>query len=392
MNPPLRQGEHGRHSLTGEWRIWGSVVLCLSLVVVANLLLNEVVSLGVGRATPLRDNLARYLLIWLGRVAIVPIVWWFASWARTDGRPWHQVLGIHVLGTATAVAVHTLIAVPPLVVGVSEGGFRDAGAGWHWIDYLRWQSIDQLKTFIWMDVYAYLGVVGVFYAFHYHSEMLSRAAKAAELESSLTEARLQALRGQLNPHFLFNTLNSISVLAQGGNRRVVSQMIEKLSQLLRRTLDDDYPGVIPLAAELDFVDGYLSLQQMRYSDRLTVDRQIAADALQALVPSMILQPIVENAIEHGVSTCVGAGSVRIQAERHGGMLTLQVSDSGPGFSGGMRDGRGKGIGLSNTEARLVQLYGTSHRILYDSAPGGGATVTIEIPFREAGAMTPSRVA
>jgi two-component system LytT family sensor kinase len=369
----MRAREH-QYSITNDWRIWGSIIIFLTVLVVANIAFNNVVALGAGREMSISDNLDMYFRIWLGRVSIVPIVWWCASLAKF-GTPWPRIIGMQMMGLCLAIAVHTVIATP----GVERLA-----------DYLSWETIDQTRQYIWIDVYSYWAVVGVFYALHYHAEMLSRAAEAVELETSLTEARLHALRSQLNPHFLFNTLNSISVLAQGGNRQLVTEMVEQLSHLLRRALDDDAPNIIPLVDELDFVNGYLNLQQIRYSDRLTVHRHIDDRALAALVPSMILQPIIENAIKHGVSACVGAATVTISATRSGDTLTLQVSDSGPGFTERPAQGRERGIGLRNTEERLQQHYGPSARIEYGAA--SGATVTIQIPYREAAVAPPSRVA
>lgn len=171
-----------------------------------------------------------------------------------------------------------------------------------------------------------------------------------------------------------------------GERDAVVDILARVSELLRFSLDDTRPQEIPLADELNFLDGYLDIQEIRFADRLTIHRDIAADALQAAVPSMILQPIVENAIKHGIAEQCGDGYMAIRATRENGTLRLQVSDSGPGFQVAASS-RSKGIGLANTEARLRQLYGAAHRIEYGHTADGGASVIISIPFRQISAAS-----
>lgn len=223
---------------------------------------------------------------------------------------------------------------------------------------------------------SYWGIVALFHALHLHSLSEERLRTAAQLQTSLVEARLEALRCQLNPHFLFNTLNSISVLALMGNSEKVADMIERLSRLLRTALDDTRPESIMLTEELKFADGYLEIEQLRFGERLTVCREIAPDTEDALVPAMILQPIMENAVKHGVAAMPGAGSITIRAGRENGVLRLQVIDTGPGFAPSTRRGRG----LTITQTRLEQLYGSAQKFEIGPSPSGGTNVTISIPF------------
>jgi sensor histidine kinase YesM len=228
----------------------------------------------------------------------------------------------------------------------------------------------------------YWAIVGVYLAFHYHREYRDRELSALKLQTSLTEARLQALRAQLNPHFLFNTLNAISALALKGDQAGVTEMLGRLSDLLRMALEEEHAQEIPLSREIDFLDRYLVLQRVRFADRLAVNKNIAPETLNALVPPMILQPIVENAIVHGVGARRGRAQLDVVAARDNGLLRLEVHDNGPGFA----DARQQfGIGLGNTRARLEQLYGTEQRLEYGSAPDGGAWVSITLPFRQIGA-------
>ena len=194
--------------------------------------------------------------------------------------------------------------------------------------------------------------------------------------SDSEDLELEALQRQLHPHFLFNTLNAISTFALKGDQPAVTETIGRLSGLLRAALDE-HTEEISLTREMEFVDDYVAIQQIRFADRLCVEKSIARDTLEGLVPTMILQPIVENAIQHGVNAQRGRGHVDISAVRDNGSLVIEVCDSGPGFrSVGAHDG----IGLANTRARLEQLYGSHYLFEYGSMPEGGASVRITIPF------------
>ena len=232
------------------------------------------------------------------------------------------------------------------------------------------------------DVLAYWIIAGYFYAARYHSEFHKREMAAAKLATSLAEARLEMLRRQLSPHFLFNCLNAISTLALQGNQKAVAEMLSVLGDLLRVALDDKHGHTVPLANELAFLGGYLRLQKIRFSDRLNVRLDIAPETVGALVPIMILQPLVENAIEHGMSSDSRVSTIAIRTTMENSKIRLSVSDTGPGFRS-TPAAFVKGIGLSNTESRLEQLYGDTHEIEYGRLSGAGASVTISLPFQEA---------
>lgn len=221
------------------------------------------------------------------------------------------------------------------------------------------------------------------YALNYSRRLQERYVIEAELKSSLTTARLQALKMQLQPHFLFNTLNAIAALIRQ-HPRTAETMIGSLSDLLRATLDLADRQEVLLSEELEFVDCYLSIEQLRFGDRLTVRTQVDPKALDALVPPMILQPIVENAVRHGVEPSIDASTLVISATIEGEELRLIVEDNGPGFAGKTKPG----IGLQNTRDRLHQLYAGQERLLCDSAEGSGARVTLVLPLRHAAAPTP----
>jgi two-component sensor histidine kinase len=226
----------------------------------------------------------------------------------------------------------------------------------------------------------YWCIVCICWAFGHFQETAERERRTLELETRLTQANLQALKMQLQPHFLFNTLNAISSLIHE-NPRAADDMIGSLSQFLRTTLTVSAKDEISLGAELEFLEHYLEIQQTRFGDRLIICREIEAGAPDALVPPLILQPLVENAIHHGIEPRETGGTLTIRAARKNGALHLEISDDGKGFSGGQLLRPGNGVGLSNTEARLQTLYGKNHQFKLMANQPTGASVTIEIPFR-----------
>ena len=206
-------------------------------------------------------------------------------------------------------------------------------------------------------------------------------AQKAELEAQLSAAQLEALRMQLNPHFLFNTLHAVSTLV-GRDPKGVRRMIARLSTLLRYVLEESTQQEVPLRDEVGFLRGYLEIQEVRFQGHLDVDIQIDAQVEPALVPTLILQPIVENAIKHGVSTHPDVGQISVTARRNGDQLVLVVADNGSGLDAPSSPLLDRGTGLSNVKARLKGLYGDAHRLVFDTATLGGLRVTITLPYHE----------
>jgi len=261
-----------------------------------------------------------------------------------------------------------------------------AGAGGFHVGFQRFRVVNKWVSFLHMamlrtqfTVPIYLCIVCVCWVIGHFQESGERERRTLELEARLTQANLRALKMQLQPHFLFNTLNSISSLVHE-NPKAADDMIGSLSQFLRTTLEVSAQNEVPLSSELEFVDRYLDIQQTRFGDRLRVDRNIHPGVVGALVPPLILQPLVENAIRYGVESREAGGTVMISASREEGVLRLEISDDGEGFSGQLLRS-GNGIGLSNTKARLVELYGDKHRLIITARQPAGSCVKIEIPFR-----------
>jgi two-component system LytT family sensor kinase len=225
-----------------------------------------------------------------------------------------------------------------------------------------------------INLAVYAGFVLAWHAAIYYREARDRQLKALELESLVHQAQLQALRSQLNPHFLFNALHSIAELVHE-NPTLAEKLIVRLGELLRQVLQSSTLQEVPLAEELDFIRGYVDIEQMRLGDRLRVEWDVPGELLAARVPSLILQPLVENAIQHGIAPTSKPGVLTIRARREGQSLLLEVRDTGPGMTQGAD--RLRGIGLSNTSARLQRLYGDRQKL--ELVGDDGLRVTVRIP-------------
>lgn len=228
----------------------------------------------------------------------------------------------------------------------------------------------------------YWATVGVFHGIGIYRRLRDREHRARDLERQLTQAHLDSLRAQLHPHFLFNTLHTISSLIHS-RPDTADRIVVRLSELLRASLDQSAHHEITLREELAFLDRYLEIEQARFGDRLMVERQFEPETADALVPALILQPLVENAVRHGIEPRAAAGRIVIRARRFGETLELAVHDNGPGIDTQATGPRRQGIGLSNTRSRLNQLYGEAQAFELNAPASGGLEARITLPFRHA---------
>ena len=285
---------------------------------------------------------------WLGRVSLHLVI----------------ALGITLLHSWLEIGVQHALGVRHSTFGVfTELSFRHA---------------------LWMMPYsllAYGAILAALAAVDYSQRMRKEQLATAALGTQLAEARLQALRTQLNPHFLFNAMNSIAMLVRKKENDAAVTMIAGLSDLLRYFLEERPPQEVRLRDELAFLERYLAVESVRFQDRLQVRIAADAGALEAYVPNLVLQPLVENALKHGIARRVSAGRLAIEAEATATTLTLRVRDDGPGPDGDSSDwAGGTGVGLRNVRARLQQLYGTEQRLDLSPGPEGGALATITLPY------------
>ena len=227
--------------------------------------------------------------------------------------------------------------------------------------------------FMWSNLY---------FSIKQWQQSVNERERLLHAETEVREVRLQALRYQLNPHFLFNSLNAVSTLVLDGNASAATRMLAQISDLLRTSLDDNVTSEIALSQELAFTEQYIAIEKTRLGDRLRVELAIHPATLDALVPSMLLQPLVENAVRHGVAPLVEGGGIAIESDFHDNWLRVVISNSGRRRSERPTNA-GNGIGQSNTAARLETLYGSNHRFWMEWPDAGGCRVTVELPFRPA---------
>jgi two-component sensor histidine kinase len=276
----------------------------------------------------------------------------------------------------TSLAVHALASVvfslAYIVLRASVGAWQ-SGASFV-------EAFKPLLVKTWhFNLLIYWVIVAVAQAFDYYRKYRERELRASELEKRLAEAKLQALQMQLNPHFLFNTLHSISALMHK-DVEAADRMIMQLSDLLRAALESSDTQEVALRHELQMLELYLGIEKIRFGERLTVKLEIAPEALSARVPNLILQPLVENAIRHGIEPRARAGRIELRAHREDRSLALEVWDNGNGLP--QDKPAREGVGLSNTRARLRELYGEAHHFELAPGPEGGLRVRLSIPFRE----------
>jgi signal transduction histidine kinase len=305
-----------------------------------------------------------FLEAWIW-AALTPLVFRLSSRLANDrSRWWVTIPVIIAAGILIAVLMYVFIDVMrDIVIDVPRrtrrhSTFREIG---------RFRFVNQLVF--------YLAVLAAGFAREYFQRDRHREAQAARLQAQLAEAQLNALRMQINPHFLFNTLHAMSALVER-DPAGVRRMIARLSELLRHTTDSSARDLIPLRAELDFLRRYIEIMEIRFQGRLRATIDVEPALLETLVPNLVLQPIVENALEHGASRVAGMGEISISGRRDGDRVVLTVEDNGPGIDDANRRA---GVGLTNTRARLAQLYGEGAGVELSSREGGGTRAEIVIP-------------
>lgn len=356
-----------------HWRVWaviGGIFTALGLLNAVQLYIS-----GAARGIEVEwlPLMARTIPYWHAKALLLPAVLWAARRFPFSRSNWTRGILPHVplslLYAAGHIALGTAVSFFMLGRGFSGGAYLAVLA-------------QLFTTYLVVGIVYYWAFLGTAQAFQYYQQFRDRERAAADLElrasrleGDLARARLDTLRMQLNPHFLFNTLNSVSVLAVKGDSTAVVRMLSRLSEVLRLTLDRVEP-VVPLRDELAFLDAYLGIEQVRFGDRLVVEGWIDPRALDAEVPSLILQPLVENALKHGLGGIRGPVKITLSANVEGGQLELIVADSGRGFPA--LPTKREGVGLANTRARLEQLYRDEYRLELSS--GSGAQVRITVPL------------
>jgi signal transduction histidine kinase len=317
-----------------------------------------------------RASFTQFTFAYLWALA-TPLVLWLASRFQLERQNWRRHLLVH-LGFSLIFVV-AVSSAHQIIVYLNYG--RPLGRPYRIANTLSSVSYNASENFA-----IYGLIVLLCHAFGYYSRYRKGELKTAQLESMLAQAQLQSLKMQLHPHFLFNTLHSISALLHS-DVEAARRMIVRLGDFLRLTLENAGTQEVTLQQEMEFLKGYLDIEQVRFQDRLTVKVEVEPLALDVKVPNLILQPIVENAIRHGIAPRSTPGLIEINVKRENGMLRIEVRDNGPGLPvnhSSIKLFKG-GVGLANTRARLDQLYGAAHRFELENNPAGGLTVTLEVP-------------
>jgi signal transduction histidine kinase len=321
------------------------------------------------------DTYFRWLVVlncayWYTWALFTPSIVWLSQRFRFERQGLMRAFAVHLPSVVLFSLAHIAVMQGAhwwLVT--SEGGV-----------FVWWQEAQRaaLINLDW-EMMTYWTIAGLSHALLYYRESRDRALRASQLETRLVEAQLKTLQQQLHPHFLFNTLNSISVLMHR-DVAAADRTLIRLSDLLRLTLERLGEQEVTLATELDFLGKYLDIERTRFADRLIVRTHIAGDALDAMVPTLLLQPLVENAIKHGVARKSGPGHIDISARRENDKLQLEVRDDGVGLSEDGLTALHKGIGVSTTRARLAHRFGADYRFEFHRLAQGVAVV-VALPWR-----------
>jgi sensor histidine kinase YesM len=325
-------------------------------------------SIPVSKSRVLMAEMA-FAYLW---AALTPAVLYLSRKFPIERQQWRTSLLVHFVAS--------------LLLGFATRVVRDLAFVVFASDYTTDFSFTKLllSVYYFFDYGAmmYFLILLIAYTMNYYRRFRENELKATRLQAQLAQAQLQALKMQLQPHFLFNTLHSISALVHR-DPVAADKMLARLGDFLRLTLDSVGAQEVSLQQELEFLRSYLEIERIRFRDRLSIEMNIESETLEARLPNLILQPIVENAIKHGIAPRTAAGRIEIVAKRLDGTLQVRVTDNGAGLP---PNGHGsvvkEGVGLANTQTRLQQVYGSDYRLDMTNHPAGGLRVTLEIPFRQ----------
>jgi len=322
----------------------------------------------LGGGLSLGTALLRWLLCAYTWAILTPLVMWLSRRFPIGKRHLGRALAVHLPASfAFSVAGMLLYTLGEQLLEPSGRFFTRAAFANLFIAGLH------------IDLLIYATLVGVLQALEHQRRQQERELGAAQLEAALARAELSALRHQLHPHFLFNALNSIGVLMEE-DARAARKMLVHLSELLRMMLRGDRGQEVSVKDEIELLESYLQIERVRFQDRLQIQIDVDPEALDARVPDLVLQPLVENAIKHGVVPRPTGGRVAVSVRKRNDELRLEVSDDGPGLGASSPAGR-NGVGLHNTRVRLEKLYGERHRFELERASPRGLSVVLTLPFR-----------
>jgi len=326
--------------------------------------------LAAGRPLTFAHSMVAGLPEWYVWAGLTPLVFSLGQRVRLERHQWVPA-GLFHLAAGTVVALVDLA----LVTAIN----RQFGPTVSYVGPVFWEVyLKIVLRYFHYSFIIYWVIVAAAHAVRYYRSARDREVEGIQLQAELTQAQLATLRMQLQPHFLFNTLHTIASLVRDGRGDAATTTIARLGDLFRQTLGNLQRNEVPLREELSFIEAYLEIEQTRFSDRLAVRFDVDQETLGAMVPNLSLQPLVENAIRHGIARDPSAGRIEVLAARRGGALRIEVRNDGPAYTG---NGSSGGVGLANTRARLYRLYGPSCRLDLLPDHSGGTVAVLEVPWR-----------
>lgn len=375
--PKVAPRSHPRHHVPVIRSSSRGVKIVVTFLLVALFFATQGVMVRVSRGLPIdwQWDVMHEFLYWLIWAAFTPLVLTAAQrWPVSGDTGWKSVarhLGLMAIVAPVQISI-TYLAHFALLRAFAVLPVEQSGA---WLETrltgVVWGTFTG-SLYYWM-------IAAVYWAAEFQRLYRAERLQAAQLEASLADARLNALRAQLQPHFLFNTLNAVSVLTVEDPPRA-KQMVLRLSELLRASMDvGDDRHEVPLSAELELLQAYLGIQRARFGERLRFRLEIEPSAHAALVPTLLLQPLVENAIRHGLEGSEHGGAITVSARRNGDELVIEVRDDGRGLVTDAAGAR-EGVGLANSKERLARLYGDHQYLVLRTHPEGGVVVELVLPF------------
>lgn len=309
--------------------------------------------------------------IWYFWAFATPVIFWLGRVARIGWPVSPGAVLLHLLVSILAALIDVVCGMSiAALLGVAPLG-----------DHVFQRYLINFMSWLLTGVLTYWTVLGAGYALEFDRKYQRQQLRSSELAAQLARAQLSALRSQLHPHFLFNTLNTAVSLVRVDRTETAVRVLTSLSDILRRLLRNAPDQEITLREELAFLNAYVAIEKIRFPDRLSVNISVCDDVMDALVPNLVLQPLVENAIRYGIGRRNVAGHIDVSARHHNDQLILQVRDDGPGLPDEWFPNMTGGVGLTNTQERLQQMYGPLHEFVLGNTTAGGAEVTIVIPFQ-----------
>jgi len=368
--------ESNQNAQTNKWRNWAVGFIIWTIVGLSFASRSYFTAYRDGVAVNWKEVVSGFLIDFYIWGAVSPLIFWLARRFPIEREYLASRISFHFAISSIFILLVTAVSIP---------------AYWYlgYPNKTRYPTLEVLfrdlitsPFMLHQGLIVYWGTLIAAHAFEYYRRFQAGRTRAAELSTQLAQAQLATLKMQIHPHFLFNTLNSIAALLHK-DTEAADRMIARLSDFLRLTLKSSDVPVVTLGQELEFLKTYLEIEKIRFQDKLVVEIKIEPDALEAQVPNLILQPIVENAVRHGIARQTAVGRLRIRARRDGNRLLIKIEDNGPGLknNGNRKRESGNGVGLANTRARLEQFYDDFSFEIADKKNQDGTIVNLNVPFR-----------